>query len=572
MSRSSLKKKNPIRFLLVLQSIGLLLFQTSAYCTEKNEPPPLKHKVPTDAPFLLPPVPHHNQDQGNLATQEEMIIRNIKVLNGSVFPDSMIQEITTPYTNRAVSVDELFELRDQLTRLYIKHGYVTSGLVMKDQDITDGQLVLEVVEGQLTKINISGNKALNTDFLNDYISYQLKSPLNIHELESRLQLLRQREMIRSIKSELRPELKTGEAALDLEIEEESPYFAKISHHNHNSPNLGAEKTDIALGTRSLFGRDDKLTLSYGNSQGINDYSISYEIPLFPDDTSLTLFRSRTTSSVIAEPFAALDIISRSENYGMTLTHPLIKKPNQELAASLGVQRRSSRSSLLGEPFDFTSGTTQGRSEVATIHLGQEWIVRGTGHALAIHSEFSKGVDCCGAILLPGSPNGRFLAWLGQTQWLHSLPDFWDSLVLIKGALRLTDSPMLTTEKFSLGGADTVRGYRENYLGRDQGALASIEWRIPTTLSLPVPGIQELSSYGGVTGALFYDHGYAKDKAELASTTPKEISSVGMGLLWSLSKKSNAELYLAHRLRDIPDLPNEGAQDHGIHFRMTMATD
>lgn len=565
----AMTKKRSKRGLMMVDPIGKAPGKAADKPPEINTRPFLPPKE-----YVLPPLPERGKEGTSLAEQQQVMIKKIVVTGNTqeVMPDATIQKVTDAYVNRLVTLSELFELRDKLTRLYISRGYVTSGVVMKDQDVTNGTLELNVVEGRLTDITVHGNQALRSSVISDRIANGLTPPLQLNQLEERLQLLRQREMIRTVKSELRPGLKAGEAALDVEVEEASPFFANVSYHNHSSPNLGTTKGETQVGWRSMLGLDDRLTLGYGNTNGVEDYAFSYEIPLNAADTTLKMNLGQGTSEVVAEPFNTLGIISKAESYGIGLRHPFIKESGQELAGSFGVQYRSSRTYLLGEPYDFTTGTENGRSIVTTFNLGQEWVIRGANQVVALHSEFSKGVGCCGAKVLPDEPNGRFLAWLGQAQWVRAVPEILDSQLIVKGAVRLTDNPMLTTEKFALGGADTVRGYRENLISRDQGGMISMEWRIPTTLSMPVPFVSELASYGGLTAAFFYDYGRSRDKGVTMSPPPDDISSVGLGLLWSISKNSIAEIYVADRLRNVPDVPNQTAQDRGYHFRLNIATD
>ncbi|MGB3650239.1 MAG: ShlB/FhaC/HecB family hemolysin secretion/activation protein, partial [Rivularia sp. (in: cyanobacteria)] len=46
--------------------------------------------------------------------------------------------------------------------------------------------------------------------------------------------------------------------------------------------------------------------------------------------------------------------------------------------------------------------------------------------------------------------------------------------------QLTPDSLLSLERFSIGGVDTVRGYRQNQLVSDNGVLGAVELRIPLT--------------------------------------------------------------------------------------------
>ena len=60
------------------------------------------------------------------------------------------------------------------------------------------------------------------------------------------------------------------------------------------------------------------------------------------------------------------------------------------------------------------------------------------------------------------------------------PDRSSVLALTPLMLRLTPDPLLSLERFSLGGADTVRGYRQNQVVSDNGLLGGFELQIPVT--------------------------------------------------------------------------------------------
>ena len=71
------------------------------------------------------------------------------------------------------------------------------------------------------------------------------------------------------------------------------------------------------------------------------------------------------------------------------------------------------------------------------------------------------------------------------------------------------------EKCALGGLETVRGYPENTLVRDECFVASLEFRVPV-YQLPLAGISRGPNEGQVQLAAFADYGYAKNKGAVRS--------------------------------------------------------
>src|SRR4030095_2100865 len=104
--------------------------------------------------------------------------------------------------------------------------------------------------------------------------------------------------------------------------------------------------------------------------------------------------------------------------------------------------------------------------------------------LALRSSFTFGVDALDATI-GGPSDGLFRYWLGQAQWLQKL-SVWDSTLRIHGQLRLADDALPAYRKYALGGARSVRGYRENLIVRDNGGLLTLEWSVPVA-RLAFPG-------------------------------------------------------------------------------------
>jgi hemolysin activation/secretion protein len=168
---------------------------------------------------------------------------------------------------------------------------------------------------------------------------------------------------------------------------------------------------------------------------------------------------------------------------------------------------------------------------------------------------SLGLNAFGSTVHSDAPDSRFRAFLGQLQWVQRVAERGDQ-VQVRFNGQLANGSLLPLEKFSVGGLDSVRGYRTNQLVRDQGYTASAEYRRPL-FSNP-------TGWRNLQAAFFIDHGWAKDKVE-PNPSPSALTGYGVGLVWSPSPRYFAEVYVAGR-RKAPEQSGHSLQDEAIYFR------
>jgi len=265
--------------------------------------------------------------------------------------------------------------------------------------------------------------------------------------------------------------------------------------------------------------------------------------------------------VIETVFEPLDIESDYFTVGLGLRRTLLRTLDDTLWMSLGFAHKNSNSRLLGEGFSFSPGVSDGESRIAMVSFSQQWSHRSVRDrrvdaAWLLHSRFTLGIDALDATVHDGLPDGRFLTWQGHAQWRKRLDQNGRRQLAVRGRVQLADSPLLPLEKFTLGGVDTVRGYRENTLVRDNGWSLSLElyW------TLSPPG----SSWGEWQLVPFIDYGDGWNEGPLELN--QELGSVGAGLIWNGPGGWYAELYGAARLVDVGN-GGDDLQDQGIYFQV-----
>lgn len=506
--------------------------------------------------LVLPPVrPPMPADP--LSAQQRVFVRGFVFEGNQVFSDEELATITAPYENRVITSGELQELRDKLTIYYIRRGYINSGVVIPDQQVVEGIIALRIVEGVLTDIEISGNERLRSSYVEDRLRLDAGPPLNINDLQLRFQLLQQNPLIERINGELIPGVISGEAELGVSLEEANPFKFSAEINNHRPPSVDAEQLVLEGRHINLTGRGDTLLTSVGITGGLNDYYAAYTLPITSRDTRLSVDFEYIDSDVEEDPFDAIDIESKSRTFGLRINHPLRRTLSSELSLGLALELRHSKTYLLGEPFSFSPGVKDGESNITALRFQQYWYHRSRKQVLAARSVFSVGLDALGATDNHGGlPDGEFFAWLGQFQWARRLGDG-DYQVIFRADAQLARDSLLPIEQFVVGGADTVRGYRENQFVRDSGVVGSLEFRIPV-----------LRTEAGRTWlwlAPFADYGRAWNE-DLPTPDIRDIYSAGLGLLWDPVPQIHGEVYWGHAFRSIDngDVSHD-LQDDGVHF-------
>jgi hemolysin activation/secretion protein len=530
---------------------------------EETRPDLPEFGVPTppelDTPRPLPP------QLPRLSTGPSLFLRGVRFTDNTIFSDRELAGIADPFVGRMVSSEDLQDLRYRLTEHYINAGYINSGAILPDQDVRDGIVSYTIIEGRLSEISVTGNERLQPSYVTDRLALGTGPPLNIDDLRERIQILLQDPLIERLNAELRPGLQPGDSILDVAVTRAQPYELRVSFDNNVSPSIGEFRGRIDGVVRNLTGWGDAVDLFYGRTGGLDEGGGGIVMPITPYDTKLSLRFEINNAAIVEQPLNELDIRSQQRSIEVGVSQPVYRTPRQELDLGLTLTRSHSETTLLGRPFTFSSGEHDGESDVTALRVSQNWVSQSIDQVVAARSTFSFGLDWLNATTNPDDlPDGQFVAWLGQFQWARRFGEAGPQLIFRTDA-QWTKDALLPTEKFTIGGFESVRGYRKNTLVRDGGLIVSLEGRIPV-FRLPVPGLSRQAEDGLVQIAPFADYGRGWNNTD-DTIGPNDVYGVGVGLRWAPSQDTLAQLYFGHALRDT-DQPDKGLQSDGIYFSVT----
>jgi len=564
----------------------IVLAHTSAFAQttidptgRSGEPPgPLKEEFqrPTPPPSPVLPIVPLPPETG-VPTQPgtvRVFVRDVRVIGNTAFSDQEIAEVTAPFKNRTLLTEDLERLRLALTLLYVNKGYLTSGAIIPDQDVTSGVITVQIIEGKLTRIDVEGTRWFSSSYLRDRLELGIRTPVTLDPLQEQLQLLQQDRRIERVNAELRPGDERGDSLLNVRVADKNPFHAFMEVNNYQTPLVGEIRGIGTLVDDNLTGHGDPLSLSYGQSSGAFPIvDASYALPFNRYGTTFSPYYRRYDFKLIEQPFSPLNIKTNTEIIGMSLRHPIYKTVTDEVAFSIIGEHLFTQSFVFGNvPFDVFPGFQNGAATVSALRFAQDWTHRTLDTVLAVRSRFSVGLNVLSATINanPDTPDGQFFSWLGQAQAIKQFGEELLGMQLLgRMDLQLTNSPLFPLEQVALGGRYTVRGYREVTILRDNSFIASVEPRFPL--------LRWASGEPMVQFAPFVDvaHGWNlgdNRPAPIATSTdlPNTLASVGAGLRWNIlpNDKASFEVYWGQQLNHVPSSRNT-IQDHGVHLGIVI---
>jgi hemolysin activation/secretion protein len=497
--------------------------------------------------------------------------------------------------NTDLSFFQLNQIATEVANFYHHHGYKTSGAIIDLGETLPSPdkpviVTVKVQEGKLEKIQIQliekkqsqssaeeqirkSKKGRLADYILSRLHVKQDYPLNVTQLLAFLQLLQLDPLIDEISATLSTGTQPHNSILVVEYHPSNFLKTMINVDNSRSPSIGTVQRGIILEGRNLLGLGDIVTTNYYNSDGSHNIDFSYKLPVNSHNTTVRFDYSWTDNQVIETPFYDInqdgktpDITSNSQNYGLTLRQPIIRKINnetqtlQEVALGLTGSWRKSQSYLLDSPFPLSPGADElGITKVFALRFFQEFTRQKPRQLFAFRSQLNLGINAFNSSInqpivgVEKIPDSEFFYWQGQAQ--YSLLFAQDKLLLLRGNLQLASQPLLPMEQFATGGFGSVRGYRQDQLLTDNGLFLSVEVLLP---------LFKINNWHSEVDLIpFFDYGTTWNTGR-ASPENQTLSSVGLGLQWRITDLFKARLDYGIPLVNI-ESRQRTLQEHGLSF-------
>lgn len=524
--------------------------------------PPLPPQ-PAD-PLVPPPSPAPTP---SLPSQAQIPVSKINVVGSTIFGPAEFDPITAPLLNRTVSLQELQEAADAITKLYLDGGYLTSRAVLGEQTISGGTVTIRVIEGRLEDITVTGNEGLLKTYITSRIQLGVGVPLNSNALEEQLRLLKIDPLFKNVSASIQPGTTEGASILAVRVDQARRPNGLIGMDTNTPPAIAPERGFVNFSYQNLSGVGDTIYASY--SVGVNlgqfDWGASntvefgYSIPVNAMNGTFSIRTVQGDSRITQAIGQDLGIRSNSNVYQLNFRQPLVRSIREELAFSVGFTQQSGQTFLFNDtPFPFGIGPdSNGYSRTSVVDFTQDYLRRDNTGAWVFRSQFNVGLPIFDATTNQWPvPSGQFFSWLGQGQRVQQLWD--DNFVILRSSMQFSPNNLLAFNQFVIGGESTIRGYATNARSGDNGFQFSTEGRFPiirNANNTPVLQLVPLVDFGLVWNNASNPNGAVANNVLLGS---------GLGLIYQPTPEIDIKFGYAVPVFNVPG-QGSSLQSDGFYF-------
>jgi hemolysin activation/secretion protein len=508
------------------------------------------------------------QDAGGAtadAPAQRFLVNEYRIEGITLLPQIEVEEAVYPFLGEDRTADDVEKARAALEQAYFSKGYQTVGVAIPPQQVTDGVVVLQVTESKIGRLRVKGSRYFSLEQIKEQASSLAEGTVpNFNDVTKDIVTLNQIPD-RRITPTLRAGVAPGTVDVDLNVDDTLPFHGNAELNNRYSKDTTKLRFNASARYDNLWQLGHSLSVSYQvapeNPDDAQVFSGSYlaritDIPWL----SFLVYGVKQDSDVAT--LGGVNVAGRGEIIG---GRALFTLPSEQgffhtLSAGIDYKHFTEGVTLGGDKLDIPityypltasyGATWQSDGALTQLNTGVTFHFRGLG---SNPQEFdAKRFEA----------DGSFIYFRGDLAHTHDLPD--DLQLYGKLLGQLASGPLVSSEQFSGGGLDTVRGYLESEALGDNGVIGSIELRSPPLLGVlglasEAPFINEWRAY------VFAEGGTLSINEPLPEQDSRfTLASIGLGSRVRLVDYLNGSIDLGFPLRSQTDTR---AHDPRLTFRL-----
>ena len=501
------------------------------------------------APGASPLPAIRPEPQATMPDTMPFVVRQFRIEGNTVFDSATLQALLASMQDKRLTLSQIAEGIEAITTYYRAAGYPLARTIIPAQTIEDGVVLVQVIEANWGQMEVRNNSAVQDAVLMRTLSDLEKgSVIRLDAMERATLLVSDLPGVLP-RALLRAGQEFGSSDLVVEVQPGAAWSASLSADNYGSRYTGVARSNANVQWNNPLGQGDTLGLNSLNSEsgGLKYVRLAYAVPVWAPGMQAGV-DSSTMNYRLGDTATSLLASGKSDTSGVWLRSALLRSPGANLNARLGFSR-----SVLQDHVDAKGEKNDRTLNVWALELSGErqdgWLGGGKNTlGLALYSgrvvfddaeaaarDVSNKVYTAGGFARATWALSRTQALGAGVGAVLSMNGQWAQKNLDSG------------QKFSVGGANSVRAYRSGVLSGDMGAFGSLELRY----ALPLP--PDLQQTGNWQVSAFVDGAklHTNKNAVGSGSNKASLSGAGLGLNWQGPQQWRARVTYARSLGNEP---------------------
>jgi hemolysin activation/secretion protein len=454
-----------------------------------------------------------------------------------------IEQAVEPFLGPGRSLDDVHGARDALQKIYQARGYQSVTVEVPPQQVRGGVLLLKVTENSIGRVRVEGSRYHSPQAIREAVPALAEGAVpNFSQAQEQLAQVN-RQPGRQVVPLLKPGSLPQTMDVTLKVEDSYPLHASLEVNNDHSADTPALRTVGNVRYDNLWQLGHTVSATYivapQDRHAVEVYALSYLAPL---DSQWSLLGSGYKSNSNANTLGGTTVLGKGNAVSLQAIRNLPTLGDYGQSFSLSVARKH-----------FDQRLTVGEQQQAVPITYYPLTVAYTGQRTRDSS--SLGLSIAGNFGVRGAGSGR-LEFDNQRYnarqnfaYLRVDANYTRALgggyaLALRASGQLADSPLVSSEQFAAGGANSVRGFLSAEDTGDNGGSATVELRSPSVASWFGKYVNEWRFHWFVDGS----------RILLIDPLPEQrgrftLLSTGLGTRFTLFDTVSGELEYAWPLKD-----------------------
>lgn len=499
-------------------------------------------------------------------SEKKYHIVSISIFEDDLFHNSRERnDILDSYKNTDMGRTEIMALIRQLTNFYVGKGYTSTMVSLKSGNLYTGELNLTVLWGKVNGFTVDGRTELGwREKLRVYAAAPVRhgDVLNIQDLDQSLDNMMKASP--GIAMKVKASEKTGYS--DVNYTNTDIKYASLSTglNNSGAAERGLHQYFVSGYLGNIIGVNDRLSGRYSwydlKNNDERQYTAygAWNLPFGYWDLDLSYLYSNYAQPV-GGIFGSYVSEGTSERATAKLSRLLNRNAGGKLSGWVKVERRSSANYIEKTQIDVS---TKDYSNIAT---GINYVGSALGGWIYGDLSVTAGRPWFN-VAWKGDPDLTdydidFVKYNGSVNWKKDIASFKRIGLQYDGTIsfQYTDDVLVSSEQFCVGDEYTVRGYKNNTISGESGAVFSSNINIPFNVGFDV--------VRGVIPFVGYDIGLVRDNLSVANRQ-QYISGASVGAKF-YSKYMSASITSSWPLLIPHSLKNRNIDNQVLYYNMRV---